>query len=429
MARLAQRMCAAVKPYVHLSRMDKPIGTYLLLVPTIWGYAATAPYADATVSSELVSAAVTVSAMAPASASSGAAASEMIMMPSTPCICDIPSPVSVPGSSTATTSVLDLCIACVETTPLTHPVWTTTAALCVGAFVMRGAGCTLNDIWDRRLDAKVERTASRPLASGAVSLHAALTWFSAQVATAGAVVLPALPPVSALLAAASLPLVVLYPLMKRVTSFPQAVLGATFNWGVLVGGSIGAIQSGAISANPNALLGPTSLMWSPVEWTKEALHLVAEPAASIPLLFASVPSFLYPLYVSGIFYTLYYDTIYAHQDRRDDESVGIKSTARWSADRGLEQPFLMASLAGFNLCAGLAGLEMDASAVYYSGLAASTAYGYTLAARLGPRCDNGAECGRAFRKSVGVALLLLAGITGDRLAKCVREKQTLKDRS
>ena len=152
----------------------------------------------------------------------------------------------------------------------------------VGAFVMRGAGCTINDLWDRKYDAKVERTLNRPLASGQITPFQALVFLGGQL-TCGLGVLLQLNPYSIALGSASLGLVIVYPLMKRYTHFPQLVLGLTFNWGALLG-------------------------WAAVhgscDWTV-----------------------LLPLYGSGVMWTLMYDTLYAHQDKKDDSKLGLKSTA------------------------------------------------------------------------------------------------------
>ncbi len=155
-------------------------------------------------------------------------------------------------------------------------------ALWIGALAMRGAGCTYNDIVDRDLDAKVERTAKRPIASGQVSLKSAWAFLLAQCLV-GLGVLLVLPPTARLVALGSLPLILGYPFMKRITFWPQAWLGLTFNWGVLVG-------------------------------------YVAITGAITPALLLA--------YAGLFFWTLGYDTIYAHQDKEDDALIGIKSTAR-----------------------------------------------------------------------------------------------------
>jgi 4-hydroxybenzoate polyprenyltransferase len=152
----------------------------------------------------------------------------------------------------------------------------------IGAIAMRGAGCTYNDILDRRLDAQVERTRNRPLPSGRVTVRAAAAFLVAQ-ALVGLAVLLCFNEFSIWLGVASLVVVAIYPLMKRVTSWPQAVLGLAFSWGALMG-------------------------WSA---TFASLSLA-------PIL----------LYFSASSWTIGYDTIYALQDKRDDAIVGIRSTAR-----------------------------------------------------------------------------------------------------
>lgn len=151
-----------------------------------------------------------------------------------------------------------------------------------GAVAMRGAGCTWNDIVDRKIDARVTRTAQRPLPSGAVSLRSAGIWLLAQCAV-GLGVLFCLPEIARWVALGSVPLVALYPLMKRITWWPQVWLGLTFNWGVLV-------------------------------------------AAAATRGFIGLPDYL--LYAGLVFWTLGYDTIYAVQDLEDDALVGVRSSAR-----------------------------------------------------------------------------------------------------
>lgn len=200
---------AAWRPYARLARLDRPIGTWLLLLPGWWAIALAAPAGQ-------------------------------------------------------------------------WPDWWLMALFGIGAIVMRGAGCTINDMIDHKLDAKVERTRVRPIPSGQVSLFQAALFLGAQCLV-GLAVLTQLNSFSILLGAASLVLVGLYPLMKRITWWPQAFLGLTFNWGALLG-------------------------WAAVRGE------LAWPAVL--------------LYAGGILWTLGYDTIYAHQDKADDALVGIKSTAR-----------------------------------------------------------------------------------------------------
>jgi len=152
----------------------------------------------------------------------------------------------------------------------------------IGAVIMRGAGCVINDIWDRDIDKAVERTRARPLASGQVSLKQAIL-FTGVLLLFGLLILIQLPLMAILLGVLSLLPVVVYPLAKRVTWYPQAILGLTFNFGALIGSAV----------------------------------------------FDGGPSFAAVLlYSGGFFWTLGYDTIYAHQDIVDDGIVGIKSTAR-----------------------------------------------------------------------------------------------------
>lgn len=151
-----------------------------------------------------------------------------------------------------------------------------------GAVIMRGAGCTINDMWDKDIDAKVQRTSNRPLVTKELTHLDAWFFLGAQLGF-GLLILLELNWNSILLGASSLGLVIMYPLMKRITNWPQFVLGMTFNWGALLGYS--AVHG--------------EVLWSAC----------------------------LPLYASGVCWTIIYDTIYAHQDRVDDLIVGVKSTA------------------------------------------------------------------------------------------------------
>jgi 4-hydroxybenzoate polyprenyltransferase len=152
----------------------------------------------------------------------------------------------------------------------------------IGAIAMRGAGCTYNDILDRKLDAAVERTRNRPLPAGRATIGAAAAFLVAQ-ALVGLAVLLSFNRFSIWLGVASLGVVAIYTLMKRVTSWPQAALGLAFSWGALIG------------------------------WSATFASLAAAPIL---------------LYLSAFAWTIGYDTIYALQDARDDAIVGIRSTAR-----------------------------------------------------------------------------------------------------
>lgn len=209
----------ATRPWLRLSRADRPIGTWLLLIPCFWGLA-----------------------LAIAADPAGARLFDLWVL-----------------------------IGCT-----------------LGSAVMRGAGCTWNDITDREYDAAVARTRSRPIPSGQVSVKGALLWLVAQSAIGGAVLLT-FPPAAILWGLIALLPVAVYPFAKRFTWWPQAFLGIAFNWG------------------------------APVAWTAHAASL-------------GLPAIL--LWLGGLFWTLFYDTIYAHQDKEDDALIGVKSTARLFGDHG-----------------------------------------------------------------------------------------------
>ena len=181
-----------------------------------------------------------------------------------------------------------------------------------GTVVMRGAGCTYNDIVDRDIDAQVARTRGRPIPSGAVSVRQAWAFLAAQC-LAGLAILLAFNRFAVIVGAMSLLLIAAYPFMKRITWWPQAWLGLTFNWGVLLGCAAAA----------------------------EAL-----------------PASAFLVYAAGLFWTLGYDTIYALQDVEDDALVGVKSTARLFGHRAPVWVFLfyaaaLALFAAGGLAAGL----------------------------------------------------------------------------
>jgi 4-hydroxybenzoate polyprenyltransferase len=196
------------------------------------------------------------------------------------------------------------------------------ALFAVGAFAMRSAGCIVNDLWDRDIDAQVERTAGRPLASGAVGVRSALLLLALMCAI-GLVVLLQLNGRTILLGFASVPLVLLYPLAKRVTWWPQLFLGLVFNWGALMGWS--AMKGG----------------WP--GW----------------------PSVL--LYLGCIAWTIGYDTIYAHQDKEDDALVGVKSSALRLGDSSRVVIALLYSTAIALWFA--AGWRANLGPLFYAGLA------------------------------------------------------------
>jgi len=183
----------------------------------------------------------------------------------------------------------------------------------IGAFLMRGAGCTWNDITDRDIDAKVARTRSRPIPSGQVGVRAALAWMLIQ-SLVSLFILLTFPNMAVLLGFLSIIPVAIYPFAKRFTWWPQVFLGLAFNWGALLAWTA---QTG-------------SLGWPAVV-----------------------------LYIAGIAWTLFYDTIYAHQDTEDDALIGVKSTARLFGDKSRIwlRYFLAATVVLLGLAAVLATIE------------------------------------------------------------------------
>lgn len=244
----------------------------------------------------------------------------------------------------------------------------------VGALLMRGAGCTINDMWDKDFDKKVSRTATRPIASGDITRFQALVFLGGQLSLALGVLL-SLNYYSIALGAASLSLVVTYPLMKRITYWPQFILGLTFNWGALLG-------------------------WSAVKGSCDW-------------------SVCLPLYVSGVMWTLIYDTIYAHQDKDDDLKVGVKSTAlRFQENTKLWlSGFTGAMLSGLLL----AGVNADQTAPYYCAVSAVALH---LAHQIYSVDINRPEdCWKKFASNRNLGLLLLLGIVAGNLWKKRSDEQ------
>ncbi len=196
----------------------------------------------------------------------------------------------------------------------------------IGAIVMRGAGCTWNDLVDRDIDGRVERTRSRPIPSGQVSVRAAIVFMILQ-ALVGLLVLVQFNSFAIVMGVASLGVVAIYPLMKRVTYWPQIFLGLAFSWGALMGWA--------------ALFGRLDL-----------------------------PAFL--LYAGSIAWVIHYDTIYAHQDSEDDAIVGLKSTALLFGER--TKPMLVLFSAAAVVLIGIAGLTAGAGVTFALGLAAFAAH-------------------------------------------------------
>ena len=184
-------------------------------------------------------------------------------------------------------------------------------AFAVGACLMRAAGCAFNDIVDRDIDAKVARTAARPVASGQISVKGAWA-FVIGCCLISLLILLTLNLTAVLLGVASLALVAAYPFMKRITWWPQAWLGLTFNWGALMG------FAAATGAMPFVLWLMAEGMVTTGAWTTYGMSAGYGSLTSAALL----------LYFGGVFWTLGYDTIYALQDIEDDALAGVKSSAR-----------------------------------------------------------------------------------------------------
>ncbi|XP_008803466.1 4-hydroxybenzoate polyprenyltransferase, mitochondrial [Phoenix dactylifera] len=236
-----------------------------------------------------------------------------------------------------------------------------------GAVLLRGAGCTVNDLIDCDIDKKVERTKYRPVASGILTQFQGLCFLGFQLLL-GLGILLQLNNYSRILGASSLLLVFSYPLMKRYTFWPQVYLGLTFNWGALLG-------------------------WAAV---KESLD----------------PAIILPLYSSGVCWTLVYDTIYAHQDKEDDLKVGVKSTALRFAS------LTKTWISGFGTaCIGslaLSGYNAELAWPYYPFLTAAAAQlGWQI---LTVDLPNRAECNRKFVSNKWFGALVFSGILFGRLA-------------
>ncbi len=236
-----------------------------------------------------------------------------------------------------------------------------------GAVLMRGAGCVWNDITDREYDGRVARTRTRPIPAGEVSVRQALVFMAGLMALSLAILLT-FNPFAIAVGAASLLLVFPYPFMKRVTYWPQVVLGLAFNWGALLG-------------------------WAAVRGDLAAAPLV--------------------LYLAGIFWTLGYDTIYAHQDKEDDALLGLKSTALrlGAATRRYLWVFYAATVLLIGLSGALAGLAWP----FWALLGPAAAQLAWQAARVD--LDDPADCLAKFRSNRLFGWLVLAAVVAGHLAR------------
>ncbi len=286
------------RPYLRLSRADRPIGTWLLLLPCWWGLLLAAGH-------------------------------------------------------TGSLSLSDLWIA---------------TGCAIGAWLMRGAGCTWNDITDREFDAAVARTRSRPIPSGQVSVPKAVVWLVVQSVIALGILL-SFNSAAVALGIASLGLVAIYPFAKRFTWWPQIFLGLAFNWGALL----------AWTAHSGSLGWPALL-----------------------------------LYLSGIAWTLFYDTIYAHQDKEDDALIGVKSTARLlgARTRVWLRGFLVATVVLMTAAVVLAYIDRSplALAVAFGG---AWGLGWHLAWQISRLdIDDPVTCLRLFRSNRNAGLIPVLFLAG-----------------
>jgi len=244
------------------------------------------------------------------------------------------------------------------------------ALFLIGAVTMRAAGCVVNDLWDRQLDRRVERTAARPLAAGTVSMLQAMM-FLAGLCVIGLAVLLQLPKAAIIAGIAALPLVILYPLAKRVTWWPQAVLGLTFSWGV------------------------------PLGWT--ATTGAMPPPEMLPALVL--------VYAGSVAWVFGYDTIYAIQDMADDRTVGVRSSAL-GLGRHLRTGVAIAyGLALVGL--GLGFIWLLGPGLWLGGFALMAAHLAWQLRVLDPEDPAGAL--KLFKSNRDTGLLLVGGLLLDRL--------------
>jgi 4-hydroxybenzoate polyprenyltransferase len=233
----------------------------------------------------------------------------------------------------------------------------------IGAFVMRGAGCTWNDITDRNLDGQVERTRSRPIPSGQVTIRQAAAFLVAQ-ALIGLIVLLQFNRFAIMTGIASLLIVAVYPFMKRITYWPQVVLGLAFSWGALMGFAV---------------------------------------------ILARIDAAAFVLYAGSIAWVIGYDTIYAHQDREDDALIGIKSTALLFGER--TRPALAIF---YGLAVGLIAIAFVLAEAHWPafvGLAVFAAHLARQIARIDIR--DPALCLKLFKSNRDAGLILFAGLLAD----------------
>jgi len=271
-----------------------------------------------------------------------------------------------------------LALARYRQTPDAYDIWLF-AGFALGACLMRAAGCAFNDIVDRDIDARVSRTALRPIPSGRISVRQAWAFIVA-CSLISLLVLVTLNWTAILLGLGSLFLVAAYPFMKRVTWWPQAWLGLTFNWGALMGFAAAAYGTGHLLAAAS-----------------RATNVAMVATSALPVIL---------LYLGGVFWTLGYDTIYALQDIEDDAMVGVKSSARRlgsNVRRGVAVFYALAVV-----CAAAAGWLAGLGPLFGVGLVAWALHLAWQARRV--RADDPALALRLFRSNRDAGLILLAAI-------------------
>jgi 4-hydroxybenzoate polyprenyltransferase len=238
------------------------------------------------------------------------------------------------------------------------------ALFATGAFIMRGAGCTINDLWDQDVDRQVTRTMDRPLASGQVTVSNATAFLAGQL-LAGLLVLVSLPHPQYCFGwgLASLPLVAVYPATKRFFRYPQLILGLTINWGAIMG-------------------------WAAVHGSMD-------------------PSVIVPLYTSGVTWTLLYDTFYAHQDKRDDRALGLHSTALSFGENQKRTLYGLAAITALQW--SVVGYQADLAVIPY-GLGVTVAAGHLLWQVNTANLDDPINLATRFRSNATVGGIMFAAL-------------------
>ena len=264
----------------------------------------------------------------------------------------------------------------------------------VGACLMRAAGCAFNDIVDRDFDAKVARTAQRPIPSGRITVKEAWA-FVVGCSLISLMILLTLPTVAILLGVGSLALVAAYPFMKRITWWPQAWLGLTFNWGALMGFAA-ALPLAAAALLPAEVAGEYRPFW----WSAPSTSAFGMDLAWQ----VWIPAVL--LYFGGVFWTLGYDTIYALQDIEDDAMVGVKSSARRLGGRVRAGVAIFYALAV--VFAAAAGVQAGLGPLFALGMLACAGHLAWQVRRLQPH--DPALALKLFKSNREAGLILLAAI-------------------